>query len=274
MLKSNWHTHTYRCGHAKGTDEEYVLAAIDAGIKRLGFSDHAPYPDTPSDGIRMKFEEYDGYVCSIKELKEKYKDQIEIFVGLEVEYYKDYLDTLKKYRKELDYLILGQHGFSAFREDTYFIDSKEELYRYCELIEQGCASGLVDYIAHPDVCLWNYPRIDDAVIDVANRIADVSNKYNIPVEVNCGSGVYRGKRIYEDGERYPYPNREFFEVFAKKGCEVVIGLDIHNPELFATDEYLDRARSVLEGLNCNIIEDYDLIAAAKIRKEKYLKENS
>ena len=70
MIKNNWHTHTYRCGHARGTDEEYVLSAIKAGIKKLGFSDHAPYPECHAKGMRMNYEEYDGYVASIKSLKD------------------------------------------------------------------------------------------------------------------------------------------------------------------------------------------------------------
>lgn len=39
----NLHTHTYRCHHAKGTDEEYVIKAIENGYDLIGFSDHAPY---------------------------------------------------------------------------------------------------------------------------------------------------------------------------------------------------------------------------------------
>ena len=39
----NFHNHTYRCGHATGTDEEYVLEAIKNGYEVMGFSDHAPY---------------------------------------------------------------------------------------------------------------------------------------------------------------------------------------------------------------------------------------
>ncbi len=49
MIKANYHTHTARCGHAIGTDEEYVQTAIQAGLKTLGFSDHAAYP-TPCPG--------------------------------------------------------------------------------------------------------------------------------------------------------------------------------------------------------------------------------
>ena len=36
MLK-NYHTHTARCGHAWGTDDEFIQAAIDAGYTTLGF---------------------------------------------------------------------------------------------------------------------------------------------------------------------------------------------------------------------------------------------
>ena len=34
--------HTYRCMHASGTDEEYVLSAIKNGYEEIGFSDHSP----------------------------------------------------------------------------------------------------------------------------------------------------------------------------------------------------------------------------------------
>ncbi len=41
---ANYHTHTKRCRHAVGEDREYVEAAIEAGLKVLGFSDHTPIP--------------------------------------------------------------------------------------------------------------------------------------------------------------------------------------------------------------------------------------
>ena len=42
MRKTNYHMHTYRCMHASGTDEEYVLSAIKNGYEEIGFSDHSP----------------------------------------------------------------------------------------------------------------------------------------------------------------------------------------------------------------------------------------
>ena len=42
-MKYNYHTHTERCFHAKGSDEEFVLAAIEAGFNEIGFADHSPW---------------------------------------------------------------------------------------------------------------------------------------------------------------------------------------------------------------------------------------
>ena len=42
-MQENYHTHTYRCRHAIGSEEEYIRKAIDGGLKVLGFSDHTPF---------------------------------------------------------------------------------------------------------------------------------------------------------------------------------------------------------------------------------------
>jgi len=42
-------------------------------------------------------------------------------------------------------------------------------------------------------------------------------------------------------------------------------MDIHDPNMLLTDLYLERALSVIEGLDCHILEDFDLISAAKYR---------
>ena len=54
-MKTNYHTHTTRCHHATGSDEDYVLSAIKGGYQELGFSDHTPwkYRTGYLSGIRM-----------------------------------------------------------------------------------------------------------------------------------------------------------------------------------------------------------------------------
>ena len=73
MNKNNYHTHTTRCYHASGKDEEYVKAAIKAGIKELGFSDHTPwhYDSSFKATMRMPESQLDDYIESIRYLKEK-----------------------------------------------------------------------------------------------------------------------------------------------------------------------------------------------------------
>ena len=85
MLK-NYHSHTARCGHAWGEDEEFVQSAIAAGFGVLGFSEHTAWPFT--DGYqeidtrqRIRLEELDAYLTDMQTLKEKYKDQIDIRIG-------------------------------------------------------------------------------------------------------------------------------------------------------------------------------------------------
>lgn len=265
MIKTNYHTHTSRCKHAVGSDEEYVKAAIKAGITTLGFSDHIPYP---IDGRwRMDLNELEDYIQSIHHLKEKYKDQITIYTGLELEGYPSQKEHLIKMRKLVDYCILGQHTLELDEHTSKNLDTDAYLDLYVDRIEWGLQNHLCDYICHPDLCMWDYPRMDEKTIEIATRIAKLSIQYDVPVELNCGAGVHLGLIDFEDGPRYRYPIRQFFEVFKEYNCKVVIGLDIHDPKDFLTDLYLNRALEVVKGLDLNIIEEYDIIASANKCKQ-------
>ena len=56
-MLTNYHTHTTRCGHAEGTEEEYILTALRCGYKVLGFSDHTPwaYATPTADGTPSRW---------------------------------------------------------------------------------------------------------------------------------------------------------------------------------------------------------------------------
>ena len=112
-MNKNYHTHTTRCGHAKGTEREYIECAIQNGFKVLGFSDHTPqpYPDSYVSGMRMRMDQLDEYVDTLVNLRDEYKDQIKILIGLETEYYPKYFDKLHEELKArpIDYIIMGQH---------------------------------------------------------------------------------------------------------------------------------------------------------------------
>ena len=82
--------------HASGTEREYVEAAIEGGLKILGFSDHTPMP---YDGnyvstVKMRMDQLEDYVDTILRLRDEYRDDIDIRLGLEVEYYPAYFEKL------------------------------------------------------------------------------------------------------------------------------------------------------------------------------------
>ena len=110
---ANYHTHTPRCRHASGTEEEYVLAALEEGLKILGFSDHTPYrfDGTYYSSFRMYPHQLEDYVQSVLRLREQYADKIQIPLGLEMEYYPAYFSEVLGWARDsgIEYLLLGQH---------------------------------------------------------------------------------------------------------------------------------------------------------------------
>ena len=89
-MKANYHTHTPLCRHAWGSEEEYVQKAIKEGLEILGFSDHAPHifaVENFNSPARMDISQIGQYFETLLNLREKYKDYIEILIGFETEYY-------------------------------------------------------------------------------------------------------------------------------------------------------------------------------------------
>ena len=264
MLNVNYHGHTNRCGHAVGEDEEYIQNAIKMNYKILGISDHCPYR-TPYPPERMNYEQFEEYLTTLRSYQEKYKDQIQLYVGCEIEYYPSQLKDLYHYRKVLDYCILGQHNRELDVDSNYCLTKPEQVRAYGDRIVNGCASGLVDIVAHPDLFMYGYPQWDEACEEVAHRICQASLDYDIPLELNMG-GVRYGIFHYKDGDRHCYPDRRFFEIVEKYGCKVIPGLDIHDPKWFLDTSLQKTTFSIVEGLKLNYASDEDIIAAAKRRK--------
>ena len=94
MLRANFHTHTVLCD-GSNTPEEMVLRALDLGFTHLGFSGHMD-PDIHMD--------MDEYVRQITALQEKYKDRLDILMGVE-------LDTMydPSIGKRAEYVIGSTH---------------------------------------------------------------------------------------------------------------------------------------------------------------------
>ena len=251
-MKVNLHTHTYRCRHAEGTDEEYVLAAIAAGFTKLGFTDHTPFPyDNGYVGkSKMTVDELDGYVESVNALKEKYKGQIEILLGLECESAPRFFPFLRQQKERMDYLILGNHGDGSIHE-KYFgnIKDPERLELYVHNAVEAMESGLFLYMAHPDLMLSKYPAFDDTAKYLSRQLCRVANRLNVPLEYNL-YGVSKG--VPEGGLGYPYGG--FWEIAAEENVRAVVGVDAHKPSFFAEVDF-EGAFDYLKKLGIAVLAD-------------------
>ena len=74
---NNYHTHTYRCGHGYGSEEDMVKAAIDLNMQELGFSEHVPLPFYRLFLLKSLPHTFQECVCLIKKeknIKKLYKN--------------------------------------------------------------------------------------------------------------------------------------------------------------------------------------------------------
>ena len=66
-MKVNYHTHTRRCNHAIGSEEDYIKAAIEAKFEEIGIACHTPWDfgDGYKSRVRMQPEELDDYIFQL-----------------------------------------------------------------------------------------------------------------------------------------------------------------------------------------------------------------
>ena len=248
-LCANYHTHTTRCRHAQGTEREFIETAIRAGIRTLGFSDHAPmlFDEGYVSDFRMLPEQTEDYVTTLTALREEYKSDIEILIGYEMEYYPRHfsrsLAAILQY--DVDYLILGQHFLEneypcerpQTRSDGYSgapTDEEWKLEMYADRVIAGLETGTFSCVAHPDLMPY---RGDASVYRYhMQRMCETAAALSVPLEINMlGLG---------GGRAYPY--EPFWDIAAACGCHAVIGCDAHFPAMLDDADVLARARDLAD----------------------------
>jgi len=252
-----YHTHTQRCQHALGTDEEYVLAAIAEGVSVLGFSDHAPMPYRCGyvSNYKMTVDELSEYCGSILALKEKYADKIEIHIGFETEYYPSLWDASVALWRDypIEYLILGQHFVGEETDpdrdpSTRPSSDTGRLIKYVDRTIAGMRRIHPSCIAHPD--LLNYTGADlDLYREEMGRLIRCAMELKIPLEYNL-LGMSGGRS---------YPKPIFWEEAARLGAPAIIGCDAHSPDRVANPGEIATAKSFLDKLGVNLIDRFPLV---------------
>lgn len=255
QVKANYHTHTTRCHHATGEDREYVEAAIASGLKILGFSDHSPYP-TGTDfvsGIRMTLEETEGYFRSLEALREEYKNDIDIYIGVEAEYYPQHFSKLTEFMKDypLDYMILGQHFVPEEDHGRYTgreFKDKAILDMYIDYVIEAMKTGKFAYVAHPDLVNYDGEDKDEQLRAGFRRMCKAAKELNVPLEINV-LGYMRGIQ---------YPSNRLLEIAAECGNDVILGMDVHNPKHFEKYDAIDACVDLAKTHGLHLLEQLDL----------------
>ena len=254
---ANYHTHTSRCKHANGLDEEYIKKAIAEGVKILGFADHAPYiyPNGYTSYYKMKPDVAGEYFSSLDSLKKKYEGKIEIHIGYEAEYYPEIWDETFDFWKNAntpEYLILGQHYVTeeyakcAVHSATG-TDKPEMLTRYVDLVCEAVGKRCFSCIAHPDVIRFRGNL--DLYRAEMERLIQTACGYDIPLEINL-LGVSEGRH---------YPNDEFWRMASKYSPKVILGCDAHSPARVAVKEEMDAALRFADKHKLNVVDKIELI---------------
>lgn len=233
MQKFNYHTHTRRCGHADNnmTDEDFVKEFIKKGFTKIAFTDHCPEKEKIDHrkNMRMKYSEKNEYLESIKSLKEKYKDRIEIETGFEVEYLQGQEENLLELKNETDKLILGQHFIYDDKNELKFFRkhdfTNEDILKYAEYIKMAIEKNIPNIIAHPDLYMLRRNNFGEAEEQVARIICSTAEKYKIPVEINLSDPVMY---IRKQKEKVEYPCKEFWKIASEyENLKVLCGIDAH-----------------------------------------------
>ena len=232
MLLANFHTHTTFCD-GKNTAEEMVQAAIALGFHQLGFSGHMD-PDIHMD--------IDAYFAELGRLREKYREQLDILMGVELDNLYD-----PSLAVSAEYLIGSTHFLDIPSENPMSVDNSEEMMQklcreyfggdyyalaraYYEL-EAGVYDRLhCDFVGHFDLVtrfndsLHFLDENDPRYLKPALSAMEYLASEGVPFEINCGA-VNRGRK------KEFYPNRTLLKALHGFHGEIFINSDAHQKEL-------------------------------------------
>ena len=217
------HNHTPLCKHATGSPEEYIKKAIEKGIKYYGFADHAPMDFDYQ--YRMSFEDMPKYEEKIKNLKEKYKNKIELFLGYEVDF-TPFVDK-RVLERDVDYLIGSVHFLDNWGFDNpEFIKEWEkrnvdDVYKeYFYLIEKMASSKLFDIVGHIDLIKVFGHKPSKNIKDIAKNAIKAIKKSNMAIEINTSGLRKKVKELY--------PGDELLEMILNENIDITFSSDAHS----------------------------------------------
>ena len=253
---SNLHTHSI-FSDGKSTLEEYVQAALMRGFKSLGFSEHAP-----GDDCEIPEEKMPEYMAEIAMLKQKYASQIELYTGLEFDYYA----PAKEWRHKLDYTIGSVHSIKVPGGERLAVDylhedmaklvdilGEEDMVREYYRLVRGVLTENPDIIGHLDLITklntqnrYFNPNAKYYINAAEETIAAIANA-GVIAEVNTGA-IARGYTTK------PYPSKRLMQILYSYNVPLTISSDAHSADMI--DCAFEYAIELLRGVGYNNVMLY------------------
>lgn len=247
------HIHTRLCGHASGEMEEYVLAAIHKGLKKIIFLEHMEEGINHVQGKTwLSEDDFDVYFSEGQRLQSVYQGEIEIGLGVECGYNPDYCEQLKTRlaRRTWDQVGISCHflKFEGMTQHLNMFSSKKEnilLARkigaekilgsyFTSLIEAvQCLPGTM--LCHLDGALRFLPEIslnESHYLLIDKLLQAVSDKM-LAVEINSSGFAIRQEQ---------FPNRRILSIAKSYNIPFIFGSDAHKPN--DVGRYFDTVNSL------------------------------
>jgi histidinol-phosphatase (PHP family) len=231
-----------------GGPADFVLAAIDKNMEVLGFSAHSPIP--LENEWSMKLDDLGPYVTEVLGLKEKYKKQLKIYLGLELDYIEgmDVPSYMGLDRLPLDYYIGSVHYVFSKKLNAYLTvdpDSRSFAYllkygfegsapelvkKYYENIRSMIDAYSPSVVAHLDIIMKNnidgrhFSEKESFYTDEVEKTLELIALKGALVEINTG-GMSRGFT------KIPYPSEHVLRKCRDKNIGIILSSDAHSPHM-------------------------------------------
>ncbi|MDR1202826.1 MAG: histidinol-phosphatase [Tannerellaceae bacterium] len=248
MLLSNYHSHCTFCD-GRSAPEDFVKFAVSKGFRAYGFSSHSPLPFETF--WNMPVDDMPEYIAEINRLKEKYKDRLEIYTGLEIDYLDGTYNPSIPYFQELplDYRIGSVHflpianplseanmacidgAFSNYKEAVdhhYSGDLRRLVKHFYDSTMQMVESGGIDIVGHIDKVYMNGENYRESLVaekwyrDMFTACLDLIAEKGVMVEINT-------KILTSKNKTFPHLN--YLPLLLERNIPVMVNSDCHTPDL-------------------------------------------
>lgn len=231
MLIPDYHMHTDFSIDSDSPMESMIKSAIEKNIKEIAITDHVDFESYYINNII----DYDNYLITFNNLKEKYNNKINIIFGVEIGLNLNYIDRIQTLTNSypFDFIIGSSH--SVFNMDLYYDNffenkTKEEAYNiyFTEMIKNitniknFCVYGHIDFISRYGIYEDNTLLYDDFK-DNIDKVLKLLIENGKGIEINTSGFRY--------GINQTYPQFNILKKYKELGGEIItIGSDAHTPD--------------------------------------------